>query len=616
MTSSKAGASFADKVALTAVVTQGSFEEYGLLRFSFELFHGPGYHWFIRCDAGSAAKLSKLPNTHCEVFQQPSDRKLGTNDKRFNSIMAQKMEAIEAAWNFGACEGVIYLDSDLVFTAPTVEYLLSLDGEVVITPHYFDSPRKETDEKSWGIYNAGFLMTRNRQFHHWWKHAFLSRPDRFGDQQCLDDAPAHFKVAHASDLTNVGFWRSPTGTQSIPHARIPDNCMFLHAHMFVPDETPFGIVRKSFTAEMVRLSNALTGASEPVVAPFTSSELSHRIYALQCLQYLEKSSVDEHAILFREILDRDRLGIYRSLLMVPSSVPATEAAPAESAIKERLRPINPAISVNKVRPDWDYVSPGLSRIQLDSHFPNMTVGDKSVPKWLYFRNNIPHIHYSDQRQPAIGFLNRDEAHILYNSALKFAGKRALEIGCWLGWSACHLVSGGVILDVVDPLLSNQMIQTSVLESLKSAGVLDRVALYAGQSPALVLELAQTERRRWSLIFIDGDHNHPGPIQDAVIAHELAENDALILFHDLASPDVAKGLEYLRGMGWQTMVYQTAQIMAAAWRGNVTPVRHIPDPEVTWSLPDHLSSFQVSGVPDRSGRSAETQTPVAEPVVKR
>ena len=100
--------------------------------------------------------------------------------------------------------------------------------------------------------------------------------------------------------------------------------------------------------------------------------------------------------------------------------------------------------------------------------------------------------------------------------------------------------------------------------------------------------------RWSLFFIDGLHEVPGPIQDAVICDQAAETDALILFHDLASPDVAQGLDYLRDRGWNTLVYQTMQIMGAAWRGKAQPAAHQPDTGVAWSLPAHLQGYKVSG----------------------
>ena len=89
-------------------------------------------------------------------------------------------------------------------------------------------------------------------------------------------------------------------------------------------------------------------------------------------------------------------------------------------------------------PVGDYVSPGFSIILPDQKFPNLIIGDKKYSTWRYSRREIPHNRYVDQRFPAVGFNNRDEVHILYNTALKFKGKKALEIGCWLGWSAINI----------------------------------------------------------------------------------------------------------------------------------------------------------------------------------
>jgi predicted O-methyltransferase YrrM len=243
----------------------------------------------------------------------------------------------------------------------------------------------------------------------------------------------------------------------------------------------------------------------------------------------------------------------------------------------------------------DYISPGLSTIKPDSCFPNMILGNKYDSSWLYLRRNISHNWYVDQRRFDVGFVSRDEAHILYNTALKFQGKKALEIGCWMGWSACHLALGGVELDVIDPMLSEPLFNESVTDSLKRAGVKNSVNLIPGYSPQTVEEIANKCNRKWSLIFIDGHHEAPAPLNDAMICEQLAQADALILFHDLASPDVGQGLDYLKAKGWQTMVYQTMQIMGVAWRGNVEPVMHQPDTTIDWRLPPHLQNYAVSGV---------------------
>ncbi|MBW3587025.1 MAG: glycosyl transferase family 2, partial [Cyanobacteria bacterium 0813] len=128
----------------------------------------------------------------------------------------------------------------------------------------------------------------------------------------------------------------------------------------------------------------------------------------------------------------------------------------------------PELSKNNFLQPRDYVSPGFQIIIPDSYFPNMIIADPNASNWPYLRREIPHNWYADKRYPFIGFLNRDEAHILYNTALQFKGKKALEIGCWLGWSACHLALAGVELDVVDPLLEREDIRQSVIDSIQGA----------------------------------------------------------------------------------------------------------------------------------------------------
>lgn len=252
-------------------------------------------------------------------------------------------------------------------------------------------------------------------------------------------------------------------------------------------------------------------------------------------------------------------------------------------------------------PRGDYVAPGLDIVRPDPCFPHLTVADPEQGTWEYLRRDVPHNWYVDGRASHTGFTNRDEAHILYNTARRFSGARALEIGCWLGWSVCHLALGGLTVDVIDPVLGRADFVESIRQSLAAAGVLERVNLLAGFSPGAVRTLAAQLGRRWPFFFIDGNHEAPQPIFDAAVCAEFAEDDALILFHDLASPHVAHGLEYLRQCGWNTLVYMTAQIMGVAWRGRAEPIAHVPDPEIAWHVPDHLRRFTVAGMPDATRR---------------
>jgi predicted O-methyltransferase YrrM len=258
-------------------------------------------------------------------------------------------------------------------------------------------------------------------------------------------------------------------------------------------------------------------------------------------------------------------------------------------------------------PAGDYVSPGLAVVRPDACFPHLTAGDPRGHPWPYLRADVPHTWYVDRRFPTVGFLNRDEVHILYNAALRFRGKPALEIGCFLGWSACHLALAGMQVDAVDPWLARPEMRESVAASLMAAGVLDAVRLHAGASPDAVRQLA-AQGRRWPLLFIDGDHGAPAPLRDAMVCAEVAEPDALILLHDLAAPDVAQALDFLRGKGWQTLIYQTAQIMGAAWRGRARPIAHRTDPSIHWTLPAHLRGHPVAGPPPATGADQAVTAP--------
>jgi glycosyltransferase involved in cell wall biosynthesis len=239
----------------------------------------------------------------------------------------------------------------------------------------------------------------------------------------------------------------------------------------------------------------------------------------------------------------------------------------------------------------DYVSPGLRVVRPDDCFPHMRAGDLLHHPWKYLRRDVPHFWYADERYPLMGFLNRDEAALLHNIALQFAGKQALEIGSWLGWSTCHIALAGVALDVIDPAHDDPSFRAIVEESIACCGVGDRVNLIGGRSPESIGALG----KKWSVFFIDGDHEAPGPVRDALACLPYAEADCAFVFHDLAAPAVAAGLRALAEKGFNVVIYQTAQIMGMAWRGDVTPIVHIPDPEVAWQMPAHLAGLPISGV---------------------
>ena len=243
----------------------------------------------------------------------------------------------------------------------------------------------------------------------------------------------------------------------------------------------------------------------------------------------------------------------------------------------------------------DYVSPGLTVVRPDAHFPHRVLGDALNHPWPYLRREVGHAWSVDERHPLMGFLNRDEAVLLHNIALRFAGGKALEIGCWMGWSTVHLALAGVSLDVIDPVLAEPGRRAELEAAIAACGCAATVTLHAASSPEGVTALAEAGGGPWSLFFIDGDHEGLGPARDVEACLPHATPDAAFVFHDLASPYVAEGLRLLEARGFNVLLFQTMQIMGLAWRGRVVPPPHVPDPETPWQLPHHLVGLPVSGV---------------------
>jgi predicted O-methyltransferase YrrM len=246
----------------------------------------------------------------------------------------------------------------------------------------------------------------------------------------------------------------------------------------------------------------------------------------------------------------------------------------------------------------DYVADNLSVPNLDRLFPNMAEFDRSVTTWPWLRRNVDHPYRADRRNPIVGFINRDEASILYASARLFAGRAGLEIGAWRGWSTAHLIAAGLgSLHVIEPLIADPDWRAEFEAAVRGAGGAETTTLIPEKSPEAVVRLGEAGAR-WSLAFIDGDHDGEAPTRDALALLPYLEPTAMVLFHDLASPYVANGLRVFGEAGWSVMAYQTAQMVGVAWRGDVAPVAHRPDPMQNWSVPEHLVGIPISGVAGR------------------
>ncbi len=263
------------------------------------------------------------------------------------------------------------------------------------------------------------------------------------------------------------------------------------------------------------------------------------------------------------------------------------------AIERRCGDFVPLLKVRSMAKD--YVAANLEAPALDHLFPNMIEADKSATTWPYFRKQIDHPFRADRRDPTVGFINRDEASILYANARAFKGRSGIEIGAWRGWSTAHLVASGLApLHVIEPLLADADWRREFEQAIAGAGGASTTILVPETSPAAVVRLGEAGAR-WSFAFIDGDHDGDAPTRDALACEPYLETTAMVVFHDLVSPHVAAGLRALAAKGWNVMAYQTGQMMGVAWRGAIAPAAHKPDPTQHWEVPAHLSGIPISGV---------------------
>jgi len=267
-------------VAVAAVVTSSVLDEFLLLKYSFELFHGKGYQWFLRCDEVTAKILRDSDDISTNVFAHCIQNQIPNESPDFRPLVGEKMNAMDDAWACQKWEAVAFLDADLVITSCMFPMLESLPGEVILTPHHYSSASIMT-ESYYGRYNTGFVYSRNPLFPTWWREAYLSQPLKFADQACMNEVGDHFTIAELGPIANVGRWRY---TENAEYEPIPAGCMFLHSHFYQPLRTTIDWYQRTFS--------------------------------VHCLKFLRDSDIRFHRVLYKEILKRDRVGWYSATLQL------------------------------------------------------------------------------------------------------------------------------------------------------------------------------------------------------------------------------------------------------------------------------------------------------------
>lgn len=183
--------------------------------------------------------------------------------------------------------------------------------------------------------------------------------------------------------------------------------------------------------------------------------------------------------------------------------------------------------------------------------------------------------------PGCGFFSNDEAAILYNVAKQAQGKW-VDIGARFGWTTAHLIEAGCSVTQVDSAYQNISYWGRMDENMRHwAGKL--YYSYGKTSSEVFAQLHEDERAAG--FCIDGNHDSPEPLNDAMNAAKFAADGCVILLHDFWGSPIRDAANWLLDQGWNCRVYWTPNGVACLWRGlpDFVPPDHVRDPalEPAW-----------------------------------
>jgi predicted O-methyltransferase YrrM len=209
---------------------------------------------------------------------------------------------------------------------------------------------------------------------------------------------------------------------------------------------------------------------------------------------------------------------------------------------------------------------------LFDRFPQLVDTDPRTCPDPRLRKQVPHIWRTDTREAhrTTGVISTEEAAVLHAAATTRPGRAGIEIGSHFGWSTAHIAAAGIDLDAVDPAFGDPERIRQVSENLAEWITAGTVRLWPGFSPGILDAVAATRDEPYGFAFVDGLHSEEGPSHDVIGLEPHLADDALVLFHDLTFPDVASAVRLLKSRGWNIRLYNTMQVMAAAWRSGDPP----------------------------------------------
>jgi predicted O-methyltransferase YrrM len=176
-----------------------------------------------------------------------------------------------------------------------------------------------------------------------------------------------------------------------------------------------------------------------------------------------------------------------------------------------------------------------------------------------------------------GFLNRDEAAILYQCAKQIGGLW-LDIGAHTGWTALHMAAAGAHVVALEPMFANDEFRVRAQRNIDRARMYNKILL----KPVTSRMYFEHSTEGFDGVMIDGDHCWMNPLQDAVWAFKHLMPRGVILLHDFIGGPVREATKYLMCEGMKCRIYcASSQLLAVCWQGDFTPPDYTPDSSIDW-----------------------------------
>lgn len=163
--------------------------------------------------------------------------------------------------------------------------------------------------------------------------------------------------------------------------------------------------------------------------------------------------------------------------------------------------------------------------------------------------------------PHCGFMSMRESEILFDLAV-FGEENWLEIGSHLGWSAAVLANAGCRVVMVDPEFApqaNQIVYEAAMENIRRAGAWGDVK-FCGMTSE---EFFNLNHQTFDGILIDGNHDAPCPLNDAVAAAKVLNPGGVIVLHDTKGQPIMDAVEWLRANDFDVVIHDTINGLGVA-----------------------------------------------------